>query len=486
MHLRRLSRLSIRQAWGLAPGLLAALLMAATAQAQAPGGSAPPVARTQAAPPLAPASATVPEVPGAAPAGATDPQAAAPVSRDARRVYETSRAKLVQIRTLLRNTNTQTSVGSGFFVAGPGLIVTNFHVASQLALDPERHRGVYVPVDGKEGEVELLAFDVTHDLAVLRVKSAEAGASWPVLDFRPEPEPLSQGDRIYSLGNPLDIGFAVMEGTFNGLVQRSFYPRIFFGGALNPGMSGGPALDDQGRVIGVNVAKRLDGEQVSFLIPAGFAQALLARAAGAQPITRAAHAEVARQLLAHQGLVAGRFMASPLRTQRHGGYAVPVPDDALARCWGAGRTPDARSFSVERTDCQVDSHVFAGDFNTGFLRLRYEAYDAPNLGQLRFAMLHSASFRNEAFAVRGSRHKTPAECTERYIEQAGMPMRAVICFTGYRKLPGLYDVSVLVATLNQPTQGVQGRLDAQGVSFDNGLKMVQHYLAGFRWEGGKP
>ncbi len=446
--------------------------------------------------PLLSMGAALAQVPAPAAPPASTPVAAAaaeppvPVSRDARRIYESSRAKLVQIRTLLRNTNTQSSVGSGFFVEGPGLIVTNFHVASQLALDPERHRGVYVPVDGKEGEVELLAFDVQRDLAVLRVKPVEgapAGAAvpaWPVLEFRPKTEPFLQGERIYSLGNPLDIGFAVMEGTFNGLVQRSFYPRIFFGGALNPGMSGGPALDEAGRIIGVNVAKRLDGEQVSFLIPAEFAQALLARAVNAKPITKPSHAEVARQLLVHQQLLTDRFVETPLKTQRHGGYAVPVPDDALARCWGKGRDPDFRAFSIERTDCQVDSHLFAGDFNTGFLRLRYEAYDAPNLGALRFSRLHSMSFRNEVFAVRGNRRKTPAECNERYIEQAGMAMRAVICFSGYRKLPGLYDVSVLVGTLNRPTQGVQGRLDAQGVSFENGLKMVEHYLAGFRWEGG--
>ena len=36
----------------------------------------------------------------------------------------------------------------------------------------------------------------------------------------------------------------------------------FFGGALSAGMSGGPALDEQGRVVGVNVARRVDGEQV--------------------------------------------------------------------------------------------------------------------------------------------------------------------------------------------------------------------------------
>ena len=181
------------------------------------------------------------------------------ISRDAQRAYESTRDKLVQIRTLLRNSNTQASVGSGFFVAANGLIITNFHVASQLALEPERYRGGYVPIDGKEGEVELLAFDVRNDLALLRVKG-QARRGMPVLAFREEAKPLNRGERIYSLGNPLDIGFAVTEGTYNGLVQRSFYPRILFGGALNPGMSGGPALDDNGRVVGVNVSKRLDGD----------------------------------------------------------------------------------------------------------------------------------------------------------------------------------------------------------------------------------
>ena len=49
-------------------------------------------------------------------------------------------------------------------------------------------------------------------------------------------------------------------------------------------MSGGPALDARGRVIGVNVAKRLDAEQVSFLVPAEFARALLDKARQAAPM----------------------------------------------------------------------------------------------------------------------------------------------------------------------------------------------------------
>ena len=63
-----------------------------------------------------------------------------------------------------------------------------------------------------------------------------------------------------------------------------------------------------------------------------------------------------------------------------------------------------------------------------------------------------------------------------------MAMRAVVCMSAYRKLLGLYDVSVLVASINRRTQGVQGRLDAHGVSFANGLKLVAQYLDAFQWE----
>ena len=134
-------------------------------------------------------------------------------------------------------------------------------------------------------------------------------------------------------------------------------------------MSGGPAVDDAGRVLGVNVAKRLDGEQVSFLIPAEFAQALVQRAAHAQAITQPAYDEVTRQLQVHQNLLTERFLQTPFQEQRHGRYLVPVPNDALARCWGSGRDPDFHALNLERTKCQADSDVVAGDFSTGMVRL---------------------------------------------------------------------------------------------------------------------
>jgi hypothetical protein len=83
-------------------------------------------------------------------------------------------------------------------------------------------------------------------------------------------------------------------------------------------MSGGPALDEQGRVMGVNVATRRDGQQISFLVPAAFAEALVERARRAAPITAPVDAQLVGQLLAHQDAVVARFVSDGLREPDHG------------------------------------------------------------------------------------------------------------------------------------------------------------------------
>ena len=51
----------------------------------------------------------------------------------------------------------------------------------------------------------------------------------------------------------------------------------------------------------------------------------------------------------------------------------------------------------------------------------------------------------------------------------------------YKKLTGLFDAAVLVATVDASNGGVEGRFDADGVTFDNALKLTAHYLEGFGW-----
>lgn len=406
--------------------------------------------------------------------------APAPPSASAQRAYGRARAELLQVRTLLKGQDSQASVGSGFLVSDDGMIVTNYHVVSDAALNPDRYRLVFSTTDRTEGALQILAFDALHDLAVVKPKKDGVLAGRDPLSFRSNDEPLTQGEQIYSLGNPLDVGFAVSEGTYNGLAERSVYDTIFFGGSLNPGVSGGPTLDDAGRVIGVNVAARWDGEQVSFLVPATFAEALVERARSGPPVELPAYEELTRQLMTHQQSVTEQFMAQGWRQASHARYAIPLPHERFMRCWGTSTPADTKGLEYEQSRCAMDSYVFvSSSVRTGAFAVRHEVYDGRKLGTLRFADRYSDSFANEQLETPGTRVRTAPQCHERYVDRGGLPMRVLICMTAYRKLPGLYDVAVLAASLDDPQGAVMGRFDARGVSFDNALKLSAHYLDGF-------
>ena len=397
------------------------------------------------------------------------------------RIYERARPRLLQVRTLLKTQDSQSSVGSGFLVDEAGLIVTNYHVISQFAQQPSRNRLVYVTVDGQQGALQLLAFDIVHDLALLKPVDAAPLAGRGAIALRPADEPMSRGARIYSLGNPLDVGFAVAEGSYNGPVERSFLDTLFFGGSLSAGMSGGPALDDQGRLIGVNVAARRDGEQVSFLVPTAPLRVLIEQGRDAKPITAPAWPEITRQLMGHEAELTARFVKLPWRAAGHPRYNIPVPQEQFMRCWGRGSPQNSRGLQFERSDCEMDSRIFvSGSLLTGFITVRHEAYDGAKLGTLRFAERYSSSFNNE-FIGRDDRLRTAPRCLEQQIGGAGLPLKAVVCLRAYKRLEGLHDLSVLVATLDGKQAGAQGRLDAYGISLASAQRLSQHYLDGFSW-----
>jgi len=200
---------------------------------------------------------------GSAWAAPGDPPASA-VSA-AERIYAAAPARLLQFRTLVAGAERQSSTGSGFLVTADGLAITNYHVVSQVALDPKTYRLEYAAADGNRGEAKLLAIDLANDLAVVHLDRRDA--PFFAFDEAAMARGLPKGERLYSMGNPLDLGFTINEGIYNGLVERSYNERMHFTGALNPGMSGGPAVTAEGLVVGVNVAKRTGAELVSFLVP---------------------------------------------------------------------------------------------------------------------------------------------------------------------------------------------------------------------------
>jgi serine protease Do len=404
-----------------------------------------------------------------------------PPSPTGQRLFDAARDKLVQIRILTRAGSSQASVGSGFLVAPDGTTLTNYHVISQLVLEPLRFRAEYVRVDGKRGEVALVGFDVIHDLAIVRLEGISNAAHFNLRDAN---DPLRQGEKIFSLGNPLDLGFAISEGTYNGLVERRLYDTIHFTGALNPGMSGGPGVDEQGRVIGVNVAGT-GGELANLLVPINYVRALLAMPRD----TVADKKLIAAQLTQHQKTMIDALLAKPLPRQALGPAEVAVGDEKLLRCWGQSNAKPEKLYRTESISCSLQSNLYISQgFTTGTVSWSHTYRTAEKLGALRFSgwQARSANLATGNYGSLGlakpTRYLTRPHCTEDFVNGIGVNFRAAICVKAHREFDGLFDMNVQATSVDRATEGLSSSLEVKGVSFANGNRLLKAFLEASTWK----
>lgn len=399
-----------------------------------------------------------------------------PPSSTAQELYASAQSDLLQIRVLLKNGHSQSAVGSGFLIGTSNLVITNFHVVSQIALEPETYLGEFKDTQGKSGDIELLAVDVQHDLAVLRVNRQGTG----FFNLIDPPAPLQQGEHLYSLGNPLDLGFFISEGTYNGLSHRGFSDQIMFTGPVNPGMSGGPNVKANGQVAGINVAHRRDGELVSFLVPAIFAQKLVASITADSKPPKDFKDIIGQQLLAHQNIMVDTLLATPLTSKNLGPYSVPVRESEQVRCWGNSDSKREKTYKTDQINCRMESEIFvSNDLQTGQLSINHKFVQTDQLNSLRFANLVGKSFNNRVNSNIKDEDLTTPRCTEDFIAKDKFSGRAVVCVQAYKKFAGLYDFILFTSSTDESFMNLQSRLDVDGVSFENGQKMVSQFLAGF-------
>jgi S1-C subfamily serine protease len=408
-------------------------------------------------------------------------------SSDAESTYAATRPRLLQIRTLVVGSEQQSSIGSGFLVSADGLAITNYHVVSEYALDPGTYRLEYRTPDDALGEVKLLAIDLANDLALIRVDRHDQ----PFLQFDISAldGSMLKGERLYSMGVPLDLGFAIVEGTFNGTIARSYSERIHFSGALNPGMSGGPAVTGRGTVAGVNVAKQLSGELVSFLVPARFAAALLDRARDNAPMSAAdLRAEIGRQLTAWQAGLYTSFDRRGFHLDHLGPYDVPESAAPWFTCWGhtnIDNVPKPRA-TVDMTSCESDTGLFvAHDLNTGIIRLSHAFVKSVDLNDFQFAAFLSREAPGSWLRGWNRKWQTKPRCREDFL-RTGAPgdrpvMRVVWCALAYREFAGLYDISVTAVTEDRSSEALVSRLSLQGIGYDKAEELTKRFLDGVQW-----
>lgn len=394
----------------------------------------------------------------------------------ARSLFERLGPAAVQVRVIDRASGDRAAIGSGFQIDAAGTLVTNYHVVAEVAKEPGRYRLEYAGPGGTPVALEIIDVDVVHDLALLSnprplpVTVALAG------------EAPGQGDRIYAIGNPLDLAMTIIEGTYNGYVDGVRYRKILFSASLNPGMSGGPALNAAGELVGINVAH--GGEQISFLVPMGFLRELLGRAADPEWRTKPLEERIGSALLADQDAWFAAIMDSPWASQEFQSFRVPGRISPTVRCWGGSESePDALYEHVYQ-ECGSDDTLYIEPMlETGGFRYAFHAFAGKSLGTVRFYSLLAAHYGHASWFGQGDETQMGNfTCREDFLQGRGLDWRISFCARPYRRFDGLFDVSVAMASTGFAQRGMVVNLAINGVSAPRARLFLRRFVESVQWQ----
>jgi len=383
--------------------------------------------------------------------------------------------RVVKIQVMETGSSARATIGSGFLVNGEGHVVTNYHVVSNVIGTPDRYRAEVVDAGGTARPATVLAIDVVHDLALL-----DAGLRGRT-PFALRATSVAQGNRLFSLGHPRDLGLSIVEGTHNGLLTHTLYPRIHLTGSLNPGMSGGPTIDEQGRVVGVNVSTA--GNQVSFLVPADRVTALLARIT--TPGRRSeppSLAQVGRQLREHQNVYLRDLFDSSTKRIALGPFQVMTQPAHFFRCWADAMHDNEQAYERTEHRCSTDNDIYVDeDQSSGEVTMSHQLVRTRLLNAPRFFALLSTLYRSDDAPSGDEDYVTSWKCESRNVRHDRTTMRASICMRRYRKLGELYDAVLKVAVLGRSNVGLLSTLSMTGVTPENVDRVSQRYLGQIEW-----
>jgi S1-C subfamily serine protease len=161
----------------------------------------------------------------------------------------------------------QPAAGSGFAISSDGYIVTNCHVIEDAT-------SIKASFDeGRESDALLVGADPSTDIAVLKIYDGDLKP----LQFA-DSDLLEVGQIAIAIGNPMGLEHTVTAGVVSarGRSLRAVNGRLIDNiiqtdAALNPGSSGGPLMNSEGKVIGVNTAMIPEAQGLCFAVASNLA-----------------------------------------------------------------------------------------------------------------------------------------------------------------------------------------------------------------------
>ena len=404
---------------------------------------------------------------------ALDSLHAEPVTAEA--LYQTLQDRIYQIQVVDLASNKKSSIGSGFLVAADGLLATNYHVVSEYIHAPDQYRVEYLSQGGESGELKIRDLDIVHDLAL--VEGAPENKSFLTLSIAT----LFKGAKIFSIGNPHDLGMSIVSGTYNGLLEKSLYEKILFSGSLNPGMSGGPAINEQGQVVGVNVSTA--GNDLSFLVPAKYLNRLIKRQS--MPLEHTDFdSRIGQQIFDNQKYFMETILSSEWKTTLLGEVTVPAELMGYFKCWGKTDDDSEQLYEHTYTACaSPDSIYVSEDFETGTIDFRYDWFVATELNRFQFYNLFSDQFASSYSTNRATKDDVGNYlCNTEFVQLAGRTWKLAQCFRKYKKFKDLYDMSLTMASVDDNHKGLLLNMNASGVERKLAMAFSRKYLESIQWQ----
>ena len=393
----------------------------------------------------------------------------------ASQLFEQLKQQVYQIRMIDLASGDKSSIGSGFQISKNGHLATNFHVVSSYVHEPEKFRLEYVFHDGSTGDIELLDIDVIHDLAIVKIDPPQDKY------FTFNLNALSKGDRIYSMGNPHDLAMLIIEGNYNGLIQESRYKKILFSGSLNPGMSGGPAFDEHGKLIGINVAK--GSEQLSFLVPVTELNALFKRVQK-KGATKNFEKNIEAALLHDQQQFYSKLLAKSWESEDLGNVTISGKLDKSLKCWGHTVDEEGIRYKGVHKHCRSQDEIYISqDLYSGTFSYDYEWITTEQLNRFQFYSQVEARFEQSSLSnIDKEEDVTNYICDSDFVEISKHSWKVSTCTRGYKKYRGLYDVLLLLTSVDLNDKSLLMKAGMSGVSKDNGMKIIKKFLESIKWK----
>ena len=177
---------------------------------------------------------------------------------------ETARQSVVVVSHFGRD-GKQDGVGAGFVVSSDGLVATSLHVIGEA-----RPISVQLANGKRYDATEIYAWDRKLDLAVIRI----AAQKLPALPLG-DSDTLKQGTPVVAMGNPLGLEHSIVQGVVSAKRDFDGVEMIQLAIPIEPGNSGGPLLDMQGRVHGLLTLKSAITPNLGFAMPVNALRSLL-------------------------------------------------------------------------------------------------------------------------------------------------------------------------------------------------------------------